>query len=173
MQGPFAVVTPSMKASKREQANAKKIKQVKKKGLEAFFGQGPWVPAPSREGTPIDVVIQRRENRSTDVKGGDNSHLPQLASLTRSTKAYAAKKLQAEGGGEKGKEDGQTKGRKDTKKSTRKSSEDENSRESKRTKSDDEVSAIEGEQSDGVEVNLEAMKGSLRKKGTGTTKSKG
>jgi hypothetical protein len=38
-QGPFAVVTPSMKASKREQANAKKIKQVKKRGLEDFFGQ--------------------------------------------------------------------------------------------------------------------------------------
>jgi hypothetical protein len=41
MRGPLAVVTPSMKASEREQANAKKIKQVKKKGLEAFFGQGP------------------------------------------------------------------------------------------------------------------------------------
>jgi hypothetical protein len=120
-QGSFAVVTPSTKASKKEQANAKKIKQVKKKGLDTFFGQGPQVPGPSQEGTPINAVVQQRENRSTDVKGGDNPHLPQLASLTRLTKAYAAKKLQAEGGGEKGKEDGQTKGRKDTKKSTRKS----------------------------------------------------
>ncbi len=173
MQGPSAVVMPSTKASEREQANAKKIKQNKKKGLEAFFGQGPWVPGPSREGTPINVVVQQRENRSTDVEGGDNPHLPQLASLTRSTKACATKKLQTEGGGEKGKEDAQTKGRKDTKKSTRKSSDDENSRKSKRMKSDNEVSATKGEQFNGVEVNLEAMKGSLRKKGTGTTKSKG
>ena len=126
-----------------------------------------------REGTPINAVIQQRENRSTDVKGGDNPHLPQLASLTRSTKAYAAKKLQAEGGGEKGKEDRQAKGRKDTKKSTCKSLGDENSRKSKRTKSDDEVSATKGEQSNSVEVDLEAMKGSLRKKGSGMTKSKG
>ncbi len=126
-----------------------------------------------REGTPINAVVQRRENRSTDVEGGDNPHLPQLDSLTRSTKAYATKKLQAEGGGEKGKEDGQTKGRKDTKKSTCKTLDDENSRKSKHTKSDDEVSATKGEQSNGVEVNLEAMKGSLRKKGTGGTKSKG
>ncbi len=50
---------------------------------------------------------------------------------------------------------------------------DENSRRSKRTKSDDEVLAIEGEQPDSVEVKLEAMKGSLRKKGTGMAKSKG
>ncbi len=50
---------------------------------------------------------------------------------------------------------------------------DENSRKSKHTKSDYEVSATKGEQSDGVEVNLEAMKGSLRKKGTGMAKSKG
>jgi hypothetical protein len=172
-QGPSAVIMLSTKASKREQANTKKIKQVKKKGLEAFFGQGPRVPGPSREGTPIDVVVQQRENRSTDIKGGDNPHLPQLASLTRSTKACATKKLHAEGGGEKGKEDAQTKGRKDTKKSTRKSSDDENSCKSKRTKSDDEVSATKGEQSNSVEVDLEAMKGSLRKKGTGMTKSKG
>ncbi len=45
-QGSLAVVTPSTKISKREQAQAKKIKQGKKKGLADFFGQGPWVPAP-------------------------------------------------------------------------------------------------------------------------------
>jgi hypothetical protein len=33
--------------------------------------------------------------------------------------------------------------------------------------------AIEGEQPDGVEVNLEVLKGSLKKKGTGMAKSKG
>ncbi len=50
---------------------------------------------------------------------------------------------------------------------------DKNSRRSKCTKSDDKVLAIEGEQPDGVKVNLEAMKGSLRKKGTSMAKSKG
>jgi hypothetical protein len=57
MQGLSAVVTPSTKMREREQANAKKIKQGKKKGLEDFFGQGPWVSAPLREGLPIDAVI--------------------------------------------------------------------------------------------------------------------
>jgi hypothetical protein len=37
-QGSSAVVTPITKMSKREQANAKKIKQGKKNGLEEFFG---------------------------------------------------------------------------------------------------------------------------------------
>jgi hypothetical protein len=38
-RGPFAVVTPSTKASKREQANAKKIKQVKKRGWKPFLAR--------------------------------------------------------------------------------------------------------------------------------------
>ncbi len=62
-------------------------------------------------------------------------------------------------------------GKKDTKKTTCKSLDDENYRKSKPTKSDDEVLAIEGEQPDGIKVNLEAMNGSLRKKGTGMAKS--
>ncbi len=70
MQGSSAVVTPSMKMSEREQANAKKIKQGKKKGLEDIFGQGPRVSAPLRKGTPIDAIVQQRENRSTNGKGG-------------------------------------------------------------------------------------------------------
>jgi hypothetical protein len=74
MQGLSAVETPSKKISKREQANAKKIKQGKKKELEDFFGQGPRVSAPLREGTPIDAVVQQRENRSTNGEGGVTSH---------------------------------------------------------------------------------------------------
>jgi hypothetical protein len=171
-QGSSAVVTPSTKMREREQANAKKIKQGKKKGLEDFFGQGPQVSAPSREGTLINAVVQQRENRSNDGKGGDKPHLTRLVSLNGLTTAYAMKKLQAEGGGERGKDE-QTMGKKDTKKMTCKSLDDKNSRRSKRTKSDDKVLAIEGDQPDGVKVNLEAMKGSLRKKGTGMAKSKG
>ncbi len=104
------MVTPSMKISEKEQANAKKIKQGKKKGLEDFFGQGPWVSAPSREGTLINAIVQQRENRSTDSEGGNKPHLTKLVSLNESMKAYTTKKLQAEGGGERGKEDGQSMG---------------------------------------------------------------
>jgi hypothetical protein len=39
MRGLSAVVTPSTKMSKREQANSKKIKQGKKKGLEEFLAR--------------------------------------------------------------------------------------------------------------------------------------
>ncbi len=58
MQDPAAEVTPSMKIRQRDQAKAKKTKQGKKKRLANFFGQGPCVPAPPREGTPIDAVIR-------------------------------------------------------------------------------------------------------------------
>jgi hypothetical protein len=173
MQGSLAVVTPSTKISKREQAQAKKIKQGKKKGLAEFFGQGPRVPASSREGTPINAVVQQRENRITDCKVENKLHLTKLVSLNVSTKVNATKKIRTEGGGERGKEDRQTMGKKNTKKSTRKGSDDENSRRSKQTKSDDKVSAIGGEQPDGVVVILEAMKRSLRKKGASMAKPKG
>jgi hypothetical protein len=57
-----------LKVNKREQVQAKKIKQARMKGLEDFFGQGPHVPAPSQEGTPIDAVVKRRgeENKAID-----------------------------------------------------------------------------------------------------------
>ncbi len=54
-----AAVTP--KASKREQANTKKSRQIRKQQLEKYFGQGLRVTALSKEGTPIDAVLQRRE----------------------------------------------------------------------------------------------------------------
>jgi hypothetical protein len=125
------VVTPSTKISEREQAQAKKIKQGKKKGLADFFGQGPRVPAPSWEGTPINAVVQQRENRITNYKVGDKSHPTKLVSLNESTKVNATKKIQTEGGEERGKEDRQTMGKKNTKKPTRKGSDDKNSHRSK------------------------------------------
>ncbi len=57
-RGLSAEVTPCLKVNEREQAQAKKIKQARKKGLEDFFGQGPHVLALSREGTPIDAVVK-------------------------------------------------------------------------------------------------------------------
>jgi hypothetical protein len=56
MHNPSAVVTPSMKVCKREQAEAKKVKQIRKKEVEAYFGKGPRVQAPPREGILIDAV---------------------------------------------------------------------------------------------------------------------
>ena len=66
-RGPSAEVTPCLKVNKREQAQAKKIKQARKKGLEDFFGQGPRVPAPSQEGTPIDAVVKQRGGESKTI----------------------------------------------------------------------------------------------------------
>ncbi len=54
-----AEVTSSAKNSKKEQAHYKKSKQDKKKELANDFGQGPCVPAPLWEGTPIDIVVQK------------------------------------------------------------------------------------------------------------------
>ncbi len=130
------------------------------------------MPAPLREGTLINAAVQQRENRITDCKVGDKLHLTKLVSLNGSTKVNATKKIQTERGGERGKEDRQTMGEKNMKKLTQKCSDEENSRRIKQTKSDYEVSAIGGEQPAGVVDNLEAMKGSLRKKGAGTAKPK-
>jgi hypothetical protein len=77
-QGPSAEVTPRLKVNEREQAQAKKIKQARKKGLEDFFGQGPRVPAPSWEGTPINAVDKQRgdENKAVDQKEGKGTFPP-------------------------------------------------------------------------------------------------
>ncbi len=60
--------------------------------------------------------------------------------------------------------------KKNKKKPSLKGSYDKTSQRSKRTKSDDEGL---GNQLNGATVNLDAIKGLLRKKGAGTTKSKG
>jgi hypothetical protein len=64
------------------------------------------------------------------------------------------------------------KSKKKTKKSSCKGSDDKHSQQSKRTRSDDEGSAL-GDRRKGTVVNLEAIKGLLRKKGSNTPPSKG
>jgi hypothetical protein len=83
------------------------------------------------------------------------------------------KHLKTEDEGERGQGDGQSLSKKSTKKLSCNGSDDEISCQSKRTKSDDEGSALGGEQPNGAMVNLEAMKESLRKKGAGMVKPKG
>ncbi len=132
------------------------------------------MPAPPREGTPIDAVVQRRENRGTNCKEGKGkSPSTELPSLKRLTKVKATKHLKTEDKGERGQGDGQTSLKKSTKKLSCNGSDDKISRQSKRTKSDDKGSALSGEQPNGAVVNLEAMKESLRKKGAGMVKPKG
>jgi hypothetical protein len=63
--------------------------------------------------------------------------------------------------------------KKNKKKPSCKGSDDETSQRSKRIKSNDEGSALKGNQPNGATVNLKAIKGLLRKKGPGATKSKG
>ena len=65
-RGTAAEVTPRPTHTEREQGNAKKSKQSRKKGLQDYFGAGVRVPAPSLDGTPTDAAVQRR-------RGGDNS----------------------------------------------------------------------------------------------------
>jgi hypothetical protein len=118
MRGSSAEVTPSMKISEGEHAKAKKIKQGKKKRMANFFGQGPCVPAPPRGGTPINAVVQQRENRVTNrEEGKGKSPSTESVSLKRSTKVKAMKQLQTEDKGERGQGDGEI-----SKKSTKKSS---------------------------------------------------
>jgi hypothetical protein len=93
-RGSSAVVTPIMKISEREQVKAKKIKQGEKKRLADFFSQGPHVPALPREGTPINAVVQQRENRGTDhEEGKGKSPSTELVSLKRLTKVKATKQI--------------------------------------------------------------------------------
>jgi hypothetical protein len=56
-RGQALAITPNeRKTSKREQISAKKSRQGRKKGLYEFFGDGPWVKAPSTEGAPIKTA---------------------------------------------------------------------------------------------------------------------
>ena len=59
-RGTAAEVTPRQNNTEREQGNAKKSKQSRKKGLQDYFGAGARVPAPSLDGTPTDAAVQRR-----------------------------------------------------------------------------------------------------------------
>jgi hypothetical protein len=81
--------------------------------------------------------------------------------------------LQTKEDGEGGQGEGQSKSKKGTKKSSCKGLDDETLCRSKRTKSDDKGSALGEEQPNGAVVNLEAMKGLLRKKGLSTATPKG
>ncbi len=132
------------------------------------------MPALPRESTLIDAVVQQRENRGTNCEEGKGkSPSTELAPLQRLMNVKATKQLHTEDKGEQGQWDGHTLSKKSTKKLSCNGSDDEISRQSKRTKSDDEGSALGGEQSNVAMVNLEAMKESLRKKGAGTVKPKG
>ena len=84
----LAMVTP--KASKREQANTKKSKQIRKQQLE-YFGQGPRVAALSKEETPIDAVFQHRE-RGLDHDEGKRGET--TSSSDKATKTTKSKKQQ-------------------------------------------------------------------------------
>jgi hypothetical protein len=170
MHNPSAEVTPSMKVGEKEQAEAKKVKQVRKKELEEYFGKGPRVQAPSREGTPIDAVLQRREiGRPNHIEGKERP--TKLLLLKGVTKAKVQMPQQMEDNGEEGQGGGNKKTKKSKKKSPHKGSDDKTSRKSNWTKSDNKVSVLGGKGLDSSVVNLEAMKGLVRKKGAGKDKS--
>ena len=159
MRASAAEVTPQSMANERVQAQAKKAK---KKGLEGYFGAGARVPPPTLKGTPIDAARKRRggeETTSGHNKGEGGS--------------LAVPRMEANSNiGGKGEQRGsRANTTKLSKKSPRNASDDDLSRRSKKTQSDDEVSSPD--ESGGNTVNLEAIKGSLRKKGSGTPSRKG
>ncbi len=55
-RGQALAINNKKKMSEREQGSAKKSRQGRKKGLLKFFGDGPWVKAPSTEGTSIETA---------------------------------------------------------------------------------------------------------------------
>ncbi len=59
--------------------------------MEKYFGQGPQVTAPSKEGTPIDAVLHRRE-RGPDHDEGKRRET--TSSLDKATKTTKPKKQQ-------------------------------------------------------------------------------
>jgi hypothetical protein len=101
-RGQTAEVTPRLNATEREQANAKKAKHNKKKGLENYFGTGVRMPPPSLAGTPINAAGKQRggvhkegkdkrtpqsgENSDTRDKGEDNQRGESVGSTRKSSK---------------------------------------------------------------------------------------
>ncbi len=78
MRGQTAAITTNMKNSKKEQDPPKKSRNMRKKGLLEFFGEGPRVPTPSTEGTMIKAVKKQRDkraNRDTGTKKRESSEL--------------------------------------------------------------------------------------------------
>jgi hypothetical protein len=151
-----AEVTPRPAANERAQAQAKKAK---KKGLEDYFGAGARVPPPSLEGTPIDAAGKRRGETEGVSSGSDKEKGKSTASKDT---PHSVNNNQAEN---------LTTAPRRTKKAPR-TADDEHSRRSKKTRSDDEISSPD-ESGDGNIANLEAIKGSLRKKGSGASSTKG
>ena len=94
-RGQVAEVTPRPKASEREQANAKKAKHQRKKGLESYFGMGERVGPPSLSGTPTDAAGKRR---GEGHKEGNDTRKPQAEGRIHSHDKGAEGQKGAEGG---------------------------------------------------------------------------
>ena len=125
--------------------------------------------APSREGTLIDAILQHRERGSYHDKGEREE--TNLASF-KGTKTTKSKKQEQTADTGEVQEDKKRASRKSKQKSNSQGSDDKTSR-SKRTKSVDDILACGRKKEAETEViNLEAMRGALRTKGSGKSKSK-
>ena len=122
---------------------------------------------PNLEGTPIDTVGRRRGGED---KANDHTREERERSLEPTAHGCKAKSNKGGEGDQRGNREKSTK---KLKKSPRKSLDDKLSRQSKKTRLDDEASSPADAPGDGKTANLEAIKGSLRKKGSGTPTHKG
>ena len=125
--------------------------------------------APSREGTLIDAILQHRERGSYHDKGEREE--TNLASF-KGTKTTKSKKQEQTADTGEVQEDKKRASRKSKQKSNSQGSDDKTSRRSKRTKSVDDILACGGKETETEVINLEAMGGALRTKGSGKSKSK-
>jgi hypothetical protein len=159
---------PRSNISEREQANAKKVRQTMKKGLENYFGTGVRVPPPSLAGTPSDAAGRHKggADKTANSKEGERSR-KQTTGLQIPTDRTHTNSRQRRAEEDRQREDKADFTRVPSKKSPPKGSDDELSQRSKKTRSDDDASSP-NEFGRGKSANLEAIKGLLRKKGSGT-----
>jgi hypothetical protein len=127
------------------------------------------VTTPSREGTPIDAVLQRRERGSNHKEGKRGE--TDLA-LVKGMNMTKSKKQQQTVDTEEVQENKKRAPQKSKQKSNSQGSDDKTSRRSKRTKSNDEVLACGGKEAETEVINLEAMRGAFRTEGSGKSKAK-
>ncbi len=50
-----------------------------KKGLKGYFGAGKKIPVPSKEGTPILMVVKRREGQGNTPRGNSGDKIELIA----------------------------------------------------------------------------------------------
>ncbi len=170
-RGTINAVTPNAKQTKeQEQDSLKILGNNMKKGLKAYFGAGKRIPASSKDRNPISTVLQRRDGQGNAPRKKNGSNVEPSA--------------EKEGEGDKNNTVRSTSNTKKGTKALRKESARNEEHQNKKPRSADEGSGGEdskqvrkgsdkkGRGQGGSMVNLESMRASMKKKGSGTQAAK-